>query len=136
MKELASEQVDTPDRERAEKYRGKLQPSDGIADERDKKGLDVDEETLAPVVGWVEEFEVAALKCLEGVDTIGSFVGIESNGDVFDISKADNKSEKKDSDKHTKNHSRGKRMRHIFFICFYATIIANYRDKEKYFYER
>lgn len=135
MKELASQEVDTPDCERTKEYRSKFQSGDGVADEGDKESLDVDKETLASKVGWIEEFEVTTCKCLEGINAIGGFVRVESHRDIFDIGKTNDKSEEQDSKKCTENHSRGNRMRHIFFICFYATIIANYMHKEKSLYE-
>lgn len=88
MKEFFSEKVDAENGEGAEEDGGKLESGDGVADQGNEKGLDIDEQTLAAEIGRIEEFISSGFDGVNGVNPVGGFVGIESDRDIFDIGKA------------------------------------------------
>lgn len=98
MVELTSEEVEAEDGEGAKENRGELESSDGIAQYRDEKGLDVDKEALPTIVGRVKELVGAGFNGMDSIDAVGCFVGIESDWDLFDVIEAYDEREEEDSD--------------------------------------
>lgn len=98
MVELTSEEVEAEDGEGAKENRGELESSDGIAQYRDEKGLDVDKEALATIVGRVKELVGAGFNSMDSIDAIGCFVGIESDRNLLYLIEANDEREEEDSD--------------------------------------
>jgi hypothetical protein len=98
MVELTSEEVEAEDGEGAKENRGELESSDGIAQYRDEKGLDVDKETLPTIVGRVKELVGAGFNSMDSIDAIGCFVGIESDRNLLYLIEANDEREEEDSD--------------------------------------
>ncbi len=106
MVELAREEVEAEDGEGAKENRGEFEPSDGIAKDRDEKGLDVDKEALPTIVGRVKELVGAGFNGMDSIDAVGCFVGIESDRDLLDMIEADDEREEEDSDEGTADEPR------------------------------
>lgn len=98
MVELAREEVEAEDGEGAKENRGEFEPSDGIAKYRYEKGLDVDKEALATIVGRVKELVGAGFNSMDSIDAIGCFVGIESDRNLLYLIEANDEREEEDSD--------------------------------------
>ena len=92
MKEFFPEEIDTKDREGAEEDGGKLQSGDGITNERDEQGLDIDEEPFSTIISGIKEFVGAGFERVESVDAVGSLIRVETDRNRVNIEEADRKS--------------------------------------------
>lgn len=85
---------------------------------------------------------------MDSIDAIGSFVWIESDGNIFDLVEANDKGEEDDSSECASDCQRyffvsGHNVLQttimfidsvsFFVFCFYGRIIARFETKEKYF---
>lgn len=146
VKELPAEEVDAQDGEGTEKNGGKLKTSEGIAENVDEKGLDIDEESFPSEVGRVENFVRTCFQGMDGIDTVGGFIRVETNRNILYMIEADDKGQNQNSRQY-----QGDRTRRAFsmmhseeqctivlcsaccIFCFYVRIIAKLEAKEKYF---
>lgn len=137
VKELSPEEIDTENGQRPKKDRPELESGNGVAENRDRERLQIDEEPFAAEVGRIEKLKIFGFESADGIDAIGGLVGIESGGDSFDVVDPDGKGENEDSNE---NHPRchmvrtigetGAHKRYYFFV-FYGRIIAEISKKEK-----
>ena len=74
MKELFAEQVDAQDGKGSEQDRPEHQSGDGIAEERDGEGLEIDEKSFAAEVGRIEDVEISGLERVYGIDEISAIL--------------------------------------------------------------
>jgi len=99
VKELSSEEVDAEYGQRSEKDRPKLEPGDGVAENRDRERLEIDEEPFAAEISRIEKLEIFGFESVEGIDAVGSLIGIEPGGDSFDVIDPRGKGENEDDRK-------------------------------------
>ena len=62
VEEFFAEEIDAEDGQRAEENRPELESGDGIAEEGDRKSLEIDEEPFATEIGWIEKLELSGLE--------------------------------------------------------------------------
>lgn len=118
MEELSGEQGNTEDREGTEENGGEFQAGDGVADEPDEQGLDIDEETFAAIIGRVEEFESAGFQGVDSVDTVGSLIGVEADRNAFNVIETDEEGESNDHEQYPAGQSE------LFFVFCHKNPLA------------
>lgn len=129
MKQFFAEEIEAENREGAEKNRPEFESGDGVANDGDGKSLQIDEESFAAEVGGIEEFEVAGFQSVQSIITVGSFIGIETGGDSFDVIDSDGEGESKNKDERNPcrdvvwTKRRWRVHKYFLFCVFYGRIV-------------
>lgn len=146
VEEFLSEEVYPEYGEGAKEDGGKLEPGYRISEERNKQGLNINEQSFSAKVGRIEEIEVTGFNSMDRVDAVGCFIRVESDWNVFNLidpnkegegqnTKEGDSAYRKDSSFFFHKIDGTGFMHRLFFLfsCLYGKIIAKFIAKEKLF---
>ena len=94
--EFESDEVDPEYCERTENSGPEFECPNMNAKNIHREGLEIDEQTFAAIVVFVEELEASGLDGVERVDGIDGFVGVKSAGDGVNLPKAEGESDREE----------------------------------------
>lgn len=137
MEELFSQKIDTENGKSPKKNGPEFQSGNGVAENGDRERLQIDKEPFASEIGGVKKFEVFAFESVDGVDTIGGLIGVESGRDSFDVVDSDGEGENEDDNENSPRRDVVRKIsgtlihKQYYLFVFYGRIIAEISKKEK-----
>ena len=96
MKEFPAEKKKAENGEGSEKNGAELECHHCVAEEPEGECLEVDEKSFAAEIRRIEEFESMCLESMKSIDTVGCFIGVEADGDGFQMIDAEKEGEEKE----------------------------------------